>query len=53
VQGYKEICDPPGNPVPGDCDNSENISAIQQVLATKIDDEVHPDCSSTPAPSLR
>jgi hypothetical protein len=50
VQGYKEICDPPDNPVPGDCDESENISATQRVLATKVDDYVHVDCSSTPAP---
>lgn len=49
VQGYKEICTT-DDPMPGQCDDSENTSAIQRVLATKVDDMVHTDCSNTQAP---
>lgn len=49
VQGYKEICTT-DDPVPGDCDESENKSAAQRVLATRVDDVLYVDCSSTPAP---
>lgn len=40
VQGYNEVCDSSG-----DCDDSTNESALQRIVATKVNDEEEQACS--------
>jgi hypothetical protein len=44
VQGYNEICVPSVDPLPGECDGSKNISALQRIVATKLNDHEKKGC---------